>query len=101
MSWRSVSGPLSRTSIRRSRPCFASSPRTRSAFKLLASHPLVDGPFVEALRKDPAGAAAELHIALTKDDIEYSDRRVEWAYLEKHAAEIRAALHLDLVTNSW
>ena len=71
------------------------------AFKLLASHALVDGPFYEALRNDPEAAAAQLHVRLSDEDIEYIKSVVEWGVLDANASDIRAALHLDMVTNSW
>jgi hypothetical protein len=71
------------------------------AFKLLASHAMVDKEFFYALRDDPVGAAAELHIALTDRDIDYLKNIVEWDTIEAQADEHRRALHLDLVTNSW
>lgn len=71
------------------------------AFKLLASHAMVDHEFFEALRNDPAAAAEQLHIRLTEADIDYIRNQVEWSIIEERAYEIRFALHLDLVTNSW
>lgn len=71
------------------------------AFKLLASHAMVDPDFFNTLRDDPVAAAAELHIALTDKDIDYLKRVVEWDTIETHADTHRKALHLDLVTNSW
>jgi hypothetical protein len=71
------------------------------AFKLLASHALVDGDFYTALQNDPERAAAGLHIRLTDEDIDYIANKVEWAVLTDTADDIREALHLDLVTNSW
>ena len=71
------------------------------AFKLLASHGLVDAPFFERLRKDPVSAAAELHIALTPEDVEYLTGVVEWDELAARAEDVRRSLHLDVVTNSW
>ena len=71
------------------------------AFKLLASHALVDREFFEWLRSDPENAAAQLHIRLTNDDIEYLSKTVEWDSIDKVAEDIRKRLHLDLVTNSW
>ena len=70
-------------------------------FKLLASHALVDGPFFEQLRRDPVGAARELHIALTEDDVEYLQTEVNWEYLANVAPDVRDSLKLELVTNSW
>jgi hypothetical protein len=71
------------------------------AFKLLASHAMVDEEFFYALRDDPVGAAAQLHIALTDKDVDYLKRIVEWDTIETHANTHRKALHLDMVTNSW
>ena len=78
------------------------------AFKLLASHALVDREFFEWLREDPEAAAAELHIRLTKEDVDYIRNVVEWDRLSEPTARgirnddsIRDALHLDRVTNSW
>jgi len=70
-------------------------------FKLLASHAMVDRDFYFWLRKDPRGAAAELHIALTDEDVDYIQNQVEWDRLDEIADPVRAALHLELVTNSW
>ena len=71
------------------------------AFKLLASHALVDADFYEWLRRDPENAAAQLHIRLTDKDIDYIQNVVEWEGIDKMAPDIRERLHLDLVTNSW
>jgi len=71
------------------------------AFKLLASHALVDPDFYEWLKSDPENAANQLHIRLTNDDITYLSKTVEWDSIDKVAEDIRARLHLDLVTNSW
>jgi hypothetical protein len=78
------------------------------AFKLLASHALVDRDYFEWLRKDPEAAAAELHIRLTEKDLDYLRNDVEWDVLAETNARglrnddaIRDALHLDRVTNSW
>ena len=78
------------------------------AFKLLASHALVDRDYFEWLRKDPEAAAAELHIRLTERDVDYIRNIVEWDRLETRTErglvahdDIREALHLDQVTNSW
>ena len=70
-------------------------------FKLLASHALVDRDFFYELKNDPEAAAAGLHIRLTDKDIDYIANKVEWSVLSASADEIREALHLDLVTNSW
>jgi hypothetical protein len=78
------------------------------AFKLLASHALVDRDFFEWLRKDPEAAAAELHIHLKEKDLNYLRNDVEWDVIAKTNSRglrsddaIRDALHLDRVTNSW
>jgi hypothetical protein len=71
------------------------------AFKLLASHALVDPDFYEELRRDPENAAGQLHIRLTDKDIDYIQNSVEWESIDQVAADIRERLHLDLVTNSW
>jgi hypothetical protein len=71
------------------------------AFKLLASHAMVDAAFFERLRREPIAAAAELHIALTDRDVEYLLNEVEWDRIAEVADPIRESLHLDLVTNSW
>jgi hypothetical protein len=71
------------------------------AFKLLASHAMVDKEFFFRLREDPAGAAKDLHIALTEKDLNYLQNVVEWDRVNEHAETIRDALHLEEVTNSW
>lgn len=71
------------------------------AFKLLASHALVDADFYEWLRRDPENAAAQLHIRLTDKDIDYIQNVVEWESIDDQAPAIRDRLHLDQVTNSW
>ncbi len=71
------------------------------AFKLLASHALVDAEFFDWLRKDPEAAAAQLHIRLTAKDVEYLRDVVEWEGITTVADDIRERLHLDQVTNSW
>ena len=71
------------------------------AFKLLASHALVDAGFFEYLRKDPVAAAAHLHIALETDDIRYLTKEVDWDLLAQMAEPVRASLKLKLVTHSW
>ena len=71
------------------------------AFKLLASHALVDAEFFDWLRSDPENAAAQLHIRLTDRDVEYLRKTVEWDGIARYAEDIRARLHLDQVTNSW
>ena len=71
------------------------------AFKLLASHALVDAPFYEWLKKDPRAAAAELHIALTDEDVDYILNQVDWNRLDEIQYPVRESLQLKLVTNSW
>ena len=71
------------------------------AFKLLASHAMVDAGFFEYLRKDPVAAAAHLHVALEPKDIEYLTKEVDWDRLSEMAEPVRASLKLELVTNSW
>lgn len=71
------------------------------AFKLLASHAMVDADFQRRFRDDPESAAAELHIRLTDKDLDYLKNIVEWDRIEKVADDIRGSLHLDMVTNSW
>jgi len=71
------------------------------AFKLLASHAMVDGDFFEYLRRDPVAAAAHLHVALEPKDIEYLTNEVDWDRLAEMAEPVRASLKLELVTNSW
>jgi hypothetical protein len=71
------------------------------AFKLLASHAMVDPDYFEYLRKDPVAAAAHLHIALEQKDIEYLVKEVDWDRLADMAEPVRASLKLELVTNSW
>jgi hypothetical protein len=71
------------------------------AFKLLAAHALVDADFYRWLRTDPENAAAQLHIRLTDKDIDYIQNVVEWDAIDTNADDIRARLHLDMVTNSW
>ena len=70
-------------------------------FKLLAAHALVDHPFLLRLRKNPKAAAAELHISLTPEDVNYIKNQVNWKYVTKEASGIREALNLEAVTNSW
>ena len=70
-------------------------------FKLLAAHAMVDREFFEHLRKDPDGAAAELHIRLSDNDLIYLRELVEWDRIDKVAEEIRESLRLEMVTNSW
>jgi hypothetical protein len=71
------------------------------AFKLLASHALVDEEFFQWLRSDPENAAAQLHIRLTERDVEYLTNVVEWDQIEEVSHGVRERLHLDQVTNSW
>ena len=71
------------------------------AFKLLASHAMVDPEYFQWLREDPEAAAAQLHIRLTEKDLEYLRNEVEWERLQKFEWEVRESLHLELVTNSW
>jgi hypothetical protein len=71
------------------------------AFKLLASHALVDAEFFDWLRSDPEEAAAQLHIRLTAQDLYYLREVVEWDGIHSVAGDIRERLHLDQVTNSW
>ena len=71
------------------------------AFKLLASHALVDEAFYDSLRSDPEAAARQLHIALTERDISYIKDDVDWETIDRYAHDIRAGLKLELVTNSW
>jgi hypothetical protein len=70
-------------------------------FKLLASHAMVDAEFFRALKDDPESAAAQLHIQLTERDVDYIKNSVDWSAIEPHAEDIRVALKLELVTNSW
>lgn len=70
-------------------------------FKLLASHAMVDAGFYDELKRDPEFAAAQLHIRLTDEDIEYLKNSVEWDVIDRYAEEIRQGLHLELVTHSW
>ena len=71
------------------------------AFKLLASHAMVDAEFFQFLREDPEAAAAQLHIRLDERDLRYLKTIVEWDEIDKYAGEIRERLHLESVTNSW
>jgi len=71
------------------------------AFKLLASHAMVDRDFYFSLRNDPRGAAAELHIALTDEDVDYIQNEVNWDRLDEIADPVRESLQLKLITNSW
>lgn len=70
------------------------------AFKLLASHAMVDAEFYTWLRDDPVGAARSLHIMLEDDDVEYLKGIVEWNVLDKHADDVRQALHTESVVRS-
>jgi hypothetical protein len=71
------------------------------AFKLLASHALVDRDYFYWLRDDPENAAAHLHIRLTEADLDYLRKEVNWDHIEKMADPIRESLQLEKVTNSW
>jgi hypothetical protein len=71
------------------------------AFKLMASHAMVDPDYFEYLRTDPAAAAAHLHIALTSDDLEYLTNHVDWEQLAGVQDLVRESLKLEMVTNSW
>lgn len=71
------------------------------AFKLLASHALVDAEYFEWLRKDPAGAAAQLHVRLTDGDLDYLTNVVDWDRITEMAGSVRDSLHLEKVTSSW
>jgi hypothetical protein len=70
-------------------------------FKLLASHALRDKEFYFQLRDDPRGAAEQLHIALTDEDVDYIQNQVEWDRIDAVAEDIRESLHFELVTHSW
>ena len=71
------------------------------AFKLLASHAMVDPGFFEYLRNNPVKAAKHLHIVLEDRDIEYLTNEVDWGTLAEMAETVRASLKLERVTNSW
>lgn len=71
------------------------------AFKLLASHAMVDEEFFQWLRSDPESAAAQLHIRLTERDLYYLTEVVQWDEIDKVADLVRSNLHLEQVTNSW
>ena len=71
------------------------------AFKLMASHAMVDPGYFEYLRNSPVEAAAHLHIALEPRDLEYLTNEVDWDQLAKMAEPVRASLKLEMVTNSW
>jgi len=71
------------------------------AFKLLASHALVDREFFYWLKDDPENAAAHLHIRLTESDLDYLRKEVQWDEIERVADPIRESLRLEKVTNSW
>jgi hypothetical protein len=71
------------------------------AFKLMASHAMVDAGYFEYLRTDPVAAAAHLHIGLEPKDIEYLTNEVDWERLVELAEPVRTSLKLELVTNSW
>jgi len=70
-------------------------------FKLLAANAMVDREFFARLRTDPDGAAAELHIRLSDNDLIYLRELVDWDRIEKVADDIRESLNLEMVTNSW
>ena len=70
------------------------------AFKLLASHAMVDPEFYRFLRDDPELAAASLHIMLTQEDIRYIKGTVQWDEIDKHADAVRDALHTEEVVGS-
>lgn len=70
------------------------------AFKLLASHAMVDPGFFDYLRRDPVAAAGHLHIALEQKDIDYL-KEVDWDTLSDMAEPVRKSLKLEMVTNSW
>jgi len=70
------------------------------AFKLLAAHAMVDAEFYQRMRKDPVGAAAELHIALDDGDVEYLQGVVNWDELDKHADAVREALQPEAAVRS-
>ena len=71
------------------------------AFKLLASHAMVDAGFFQYLRDDPVAAAAHLHIALEEKDLAYLTNEVDWDRLAEMAEPVRESLKLELVTHSW
>lgn len=62
---------------------------------------MVDAPFYESLKNDPRAAAAELHIALTDEDVDYILNQVDWTRLDEIQYPVRESLQLKLVTNSW
>lgn len=70
------------------------------AFKLLAAHAMVDADFYRQLREDPVQAAAQLHILLLDEDVEYIKGIVEWPVLDEHADAVRKALHAEAVVRS-
>jgi hypothetical protein len=70
------------------------------AFKLLASHAMVDPGFYKFLHDDPALAAASLHIMLTDDDIGYIKGIVQWDRLDQVADEVRDALQTKAIVGS-
>jgi len=70
------------------------------AFKLLASHAMVDPEFYTFLRDDPALAAASLHILLTEEDIRYIKDTVQWDEIDRHADAVRAALQTEAIVGS-
>lgn len=71
------------------------------AFKLMASHAMVDADYFARLRDEPVAAAEELHIALSERDLAYLTNDVDWARLEEMAEPVRESLVLENVTNSW
>jgi hypothetical protein len=71
------------------------------AFKLMASHAMVDAGYFEYLRNDPVAAAAHLHIALEERDLDYRRNEVDWDRLAEMAEPVRESLNLEIVTNSW
>jgi hypothetical protein len=71
------------------------------AFKLMASHAMVDRDYFFRLRDEPVAAAEELHIALSERDLAYLANDVDWARLEEMAEPVRESLVLERVTNSW
>ena len=70
-------------------------------FKLLAAHAMVDRKFFARLREDPVGAAAELHVRLSDNDLIYLRELVDWDRIAKVADDVRESLNLEMVTNSW
>lgn len=70
------------------------------AFKLLAAHAMVDAEFYQRLHRDPAAAAAELHICLDEADIRYIQEVVKWDKLDKYADAVRQALQAEQAIRS-